>query len=502
MKIKAYSKNIDMLNEPLTSRLLLFTLPIALSSILQQLFNAADTSIVGFFGDPYALAAVGTNGEIIALIVTLSSGLSIGVNILVANKIGQIKIAPQDQLLMCRANKSNDIISIFQTSFAFAFIFGVAFAILGQAVTLPLLKLIQTPANIMSAAQIYLRIYLLGYPFLLLYDFGAAILRAQGNSRFPFFALVISGITNVLLNLLFVIVFRLGVAGVAIATDISTMVSAGIVLYYIVNYTFPRHNPECYSIDTSLNFEHTDVKNNKEFFKSSISGLNPRTRNLTLFLSNIHPKYIRKILSIGIPAALQGAVFCFANIFVQASVNSFGAFAISGSTIAMNFEYFAYYGITAFGQTATTFASQNYSAGKIARCKKILMLCLIFSTLTSIVMIAPIIIFRGFFCGLFTTEQLVMENAVVRIMCILLFEPICCFYEIPAGVLRGCGHSVLPAASTIIGTCAFRIVWICTVFSMHTSLSVLYAAFPLSWCFTIILIWICFVISKPFSRLI
>lgn len=209
MKIKAKSKNIDMLNGPLTSRLLLFTLPIALSSILQQLFNAADTSVVGFFGDPYALAAVGTNGEIIALIVTLSSGLSIGINILVANKIGQKKL--------------NNIISIVQTSVVFAFIFGVAFAILGQAVTLPLLKLIQTPANIMSAAQIYLRIYLLGYPFLLLYDFGAAILRAQGNSRFPFFALVISGISNVLLNLLFVIVFRLGVAGVAIATDISTM---------------------------------------------------------------------------------------------------------------------------------------------------------------------------------------------------------------------------------------------------------------------------------------
>ncbi len=470
MKIKANSKNIDMLNGPLTSRLLLFTLPIALSSILQQLFNAADTSIVGFFGDPYALAAVGTNGEIIALIVTLSSGLSIGVNILVANKIGQIKIAPQDQLLMCRANKSNDIISIVQTSVAFAFVFGVAFAILGQAVTLPLLKLIQTPANIMSAAQIYLRIYLLGYPFLLLYDFGAAILRAQGNSRFPFFALVISGISNVLLNLLFVIVFRLGVAGVAIATDISTMISADIVLYYIFKNLFPNHHPQY--------------------------------RNLTLFLSNIQPKYIKKILFIGIPAALQGSVFCFANIFVQASVNSFGAFAISGSTIAMNFEYFAYYGITAFGQTATTFASQNYSAGKIARCMKILMICLIFSILTSIVMIAPIIIFRDFFCGLFTTEQLVMENAILRIMCILLFEPICCFYEIPAGVLRGCGHSVLPAASTIIGTCVFRIVWICTIFNIHTSLSVLYVAFPLSWCFTIILMWICFVISKPFSRLI
>ncbi|WP_455719071.1 MATE family efflux transporter [Agathobacter sp.] len=464
MTIKAKNKNIDMLTCPLTSKLLLFTLPIALSSILQQLFNAADTSIVGFFGDPYALAAVGTNGEIIALIVTLSSGLSIGVNILVANKIGQ--------------NKLNDLSSIVQTSVVFAFIFGVAFAILGQAVTLPLLKLIQTPANIMSAAQIYFRIYLIGYPFLLLYDFGAAILRAQGNSRFPFFALVISGISNVILNLLFVIVFRLGVAGVAIATDISTMLSAGFVLYYIVNCSFPRHNSECYSTDTSLKEEHVLGKN------------------------SIQLKYIRKILSIGIPAALQGAVFCFANIFVQASVNSFGAFAISGSTIAMNFEYFAYYGITAFGQTATTFASQNYSAGKTARCKKILMLCLIFSTLTSIVMIAPIIIFRDFFCGLFTTEQLVMENAVVRIMCILLFEPICCFYEIPAGVLRGCGHSVLPAASTIIGTCVFRIVWICTVFSAHPTLPVLYSAFPLSWCFTIVLIIAGFGISKPFSRLI
>ncbi len=212
---------------------------------------------------------------------------------------------------------------------------------------------------------------------------------------------------------------------------------------------------------------------------------------------NIHSNYIIEILKIGIPSALQGAVFCFANIFVQASINSFGASAIAGSSIAMNFEYFSYYVITAFGQTATTFTSQNHSAGQSKRCKKIIWICMIFSIFSSMIIIEPLIIFHNFFSGLFSAEQAVIQNSCLRIMCILFFEPLCSLYEIPAGVLRGSGHSLYPAVATIIGTCCFRIVWIYTIFRQYTQLNILYYAFPISWILTIFLIIIGFVIIKP-----
>lgn len=433
-------REMDMLHGPLLKKILQFTLPIAMSSMLQQLFNAADTSIVGYFDNANSLAAVGTNGEIIALIVSLSSGLAIGVNVLIANQIGQ--------------KKTDKIPEIIHTAVWLAVIIGIAGLVIGQCITRPLLSLIQTPDKIIGFAEIYLRIYFLGYPFLLLYDFGSAVLRARGDSRYPFIALTLAGAVNVLLNVFFVIVLHIGVAGVAIATDISTALSAGMVIWRL--------------------------------WKELVRGI------------HIQSDYVIQILKTGIPSAIQGAVFCFANIFVQASVNSFGAVTIAGSTIAMNFEYFAYYVITAFGQTATTFTSQNYAANQKKRCRRILWICLIASTLFSLIIIEPIILFRTGFSGLFSTEQEVIQNACIRIMCILFFEPICSLYEIPAGTLRGAGHSALPAVMTVIGTCAFRIAWICTVFRVHTKLEVLYSAFPISWVITIVLIAGCFAAVRPF----
>lgn len=442
-------REMDMLHGPLLKKILLFTLPIALSSMLQQLFNAADTSIVGYFDNANSLAAVGTNGEIIALIVSLSSGLAIGVNVLIANQIGQ--------------KKTDKIPEIIHTSIMLSVIIGIAGLFIGQCITRPLLSLIQTPDKIIGLAEIYLRIYFLGYPFLLLYDFGSAVLRARGDSRYPFIALTLAGVVNVLLNVFFVVILHIGVAGVAIATDISTALSAGMVVWRLRKELSGNY------------FPHDGVV-------------------------HIHYDYVMQILKTGIPSAIQGAVFCFANIFVQASVNSFGAVTIAGSTIAMNFEYFAYYVITAFGQTATTFTSQNYAGNQKKRCRRILWICLIASTLFSLVIIEPIILFRTEFSGLFSTEQEVIRNACIRIMCILFFEPICSLYEIPAGALRGAGHSALPAVMTVIGTCAFRIIWICTVFRVHTKLEVLYSAFPISWVITIVLIVGCFVVVRPLKE--
>lgn len=420
-------KSIDMLHGALAGKLILFALPIALSSMLQQLFNAADTAVVGHFADANALAAVGTNGEIVALLVTLSAGLSVGANVLIARFIGE--------------GHRDKIADVIHTAISLALLLGFIGLFSGQFLARPVLLAIRTPDSVLTLAIQYLRLYFLGYPFLLLYDFGSAILRAQGDSRRPFLALTLSGIVNVVLNLFFVIVCHLGVAGVAIATDISTGISALLVLFWI--------------------------------------------GKIKLRLSAGH---LREILVIGIPAAIQGAVFCFANIFVQASVNSFGAIATAGSTIAMNFEYFGYYMITAFGQAATTFTSQNYAACLKERCKKILWLCLLFSTLFSALITVPLTIWRTQFCSLFSTEPAVIEAACIRIMLILIFEPICSFYETPAGVLRGMGHSTLPAILTVIGTCLLRIVWIFTVFAHYKTQESLFIVFPLSWVLTILLV--------------
>lgn len=406
------TSEMDMLHGPLSRKLLLFTLPIALSSMVQQLFNAADIAVVGYFGSESALAAVGTSTEIIALIVTLSSGLSIGANILIANRIGR--------------NETENL-----------------------PAAAPLLELIQTPNSIFEEAALYPRLYMLGYPFLLLYDFGAAALRARGDSRAPFLALMLSGAANVGLNLFFVVVLHMGVAGVAIATDISAALSALLVL--------------------------------RRFKKDELF-------RLTFRKPQFSTKIAGNILKTSVPSAVHGAVFCFANIFVQASVNRFGETAIAGSTIAMNFEYFTYYIITAFSQTATTFTRQNYAAGQRDRCRRILWLCLGLSTVCSTIPIVTIVLFRDFFSSLFTQEAAVIESAAVRILCILLFEPLCNLYEIPAGVLRGSGHALYPAVSTMLGTCAFRIIWICILFRAHPTLPMLYHAFPLSWAATILLV--------------
>ncbi len=427
------SKHIDMLRGPLAGKLLLFTIPIALSSMLQQLFNAADTAVVGLFNDANALAAVGTNAEIVALIVSVSTGLAVGANLLIANEIGR--------------GETGSLSGGVHTALLLALVIGIGGCLSGQLVCRPLLSLMQTPAAILKDANLYLRIYLMGYPFLLLYDFASAVLRAQGDSRYPFIALTLSGILNVGLNILFVAAFGMGVAGVAVATVLSTVMSAVMVICRLA-----------------------------------------REMDLSFRQMHFFPAAVREILQAGIPAAIQGAVFCLANIFVQASVNTFGETAIAGSTIAMNFEYFTYYIITAFGQTATTFTGQNYAAGQIARCKRILRVSLGLSVLCSSIPIFTIVFFRDFFSGLFTSDTAVIEAASVRILCILLFEPLCNLYEIPAGCLRGRGHSLWPALATMIGTCALRIVWIFTVFRSNPTLSVLYHAFPISWVVTVLFV--------------
>ncbi len=430
-----HTKSIHMTEGPLTRNLISFAIPIALTGMMQQLFNSADTAVVGHFTNGDALAAVGINGELIALFICLSAGLAIGSNVLIARCIGE--------------KNTSGISASIHTSIALALLIGVIGMVVGLFIADPLLRLIDTPEDIFPLALLYLQLYFLGYPFLLLYDFGAAVLRSKGDSRSPFIALLLSGIVNVLLNLFLVIVFHMGVAGVAIATDIATAFSAFLVLYYL-----------------------TQEKGTFHFSWKQLS----------------LPKDLAwNILKIGIPAALQGAVFCFANIFVQAAVNRFGTTVVAGNTIAINYEYFVYYLIAAFGQTATTFTSQNYGAGNIPRCKRILKQCLLLSLISSACLTIPAGAGYQYSAALFASDPDIIAAAGVRCLIIVLWEPLCAFFEIPACTLRGLGHSTLPAIWTILGTCLLRIFWILFIFQNNHPIEWLYIIFPVSWIVTAVL---------------
>lgn len=465
---------MDMLHGPLLRKILLFTLPIALSSMLQQLFNAADTSVVGYFADANALAAVGTNGEIVAFLVTLSAGLAVGANVLVAQRIGE--------------GNASAINTILHTAIRLALSAGIICLITGQLVARPILILIRTPADVLDSAVLYLRIYLIGMPFVMLYDFGAAILRAKGDSRSPFITLAFCGFVNVILNLFLVVIVKMNVAGVALATDIANALAALWVMWRLI-----RHMTE----GGREIQENADHRTWKKLLRDSVAF--KQLKGEPSIPGSNESLILRKILMIGIPSALQGAVFCFANIFVQASVNRFGAVATAGSTIAMNFEYFVYYMITAFGQTATTFTGQNYAAGNKARCKKVFIICLAASLISSAAMTLPLVVWRETCAGLFSTDREVIAAACLRIMAILTFEPMCSLYEVAAGALRGMGHSTLPAVLTIVGTCALRIGWILTVFSATPSLPLLFMVFPLSWVVTSLLMIGALLLFKPYN---
>lgn len=442
MEITKNKHNINMLNGPLVKSIIKFALPIALSSILQQLFNSADTAIAGKFGTADALAAVGTNGEIVALAVSLSAGLAVGANVVISHFIG--------------AGQKEKISDAVRTSMVYSLIAGILLGAIGVVSAEPLLRLINTPDDILNSAVLYLRLYSIGIPFLMVYDFGSAILRSKGDSKRPLVALILSGFINVLLNLFFIIILEMSVAGVALATDISTLLSAIIIMYWLSRE------------DGELRFSFKDFKINKES--------------------------LIKINTIGIPAALQGAVFCVANIFIQSAINTFGSEAAAGSAIAMNFEYIAYYVNTSFGQAASTFTAQNFAARNVKRCKKIFIACLILGLVFAVLMCGTFVVFRHQLSALFSSSADQIKYSCERIMIILLFQPLCTLYEIPAWTMRGLGYSTTPALETMFGICLIRIVWIYTVFRHFNTLNSLFSAFPFTWIITSLIISITFIL--------
>ena len=417
MKIKQ-KNTIDMTHGTLWNKLLLFALPLAASSILQQLFNSVDTAVVGRFASSRALAAVGSNSSLIALMINLFIGISLGSNVIISRYIGQ--------------KAEEHVKGAIHTAIVVALCSGIFVLVLGQFIARPVLTLMGTPKDVL--------------PFIMLYDFSSSILRSIGDSRRPLYALIAAGIINTGLNLILVIVFHLGVSGVAIATVVSNIVSSGILFYILLHEQEP--------------------------IRVSLSGL------------SIDWGELKKILIIGVPAGLQGMVFSLANVCIQSMINSFGSNAIAGSAAALNFEFFAYFMVNAFAQTTVTFTSQNYGAGDFQRCKKVYRLCMIFSVIFCGLLSGIFVLGRDFFLRLYTTDPNVLTFAVQRLLIVTTLELLTSTYEISGGAMRGFGHSLTPALITVVGSCVLRLIWINTVCRAVHEFWVVMIIYPISWVLT------------------
>lgn len=433
MEKKKQGYQIDMIHGPLAGKILLFALPLMLSSLLQLLFNAADVVVVGRYAGKEALAAVGSNGSLINLFINLFIGLSVGSNVVIARDLG--------------AEKPESVRRSVHTSIAIALLGGVVLAVAGVALSRQMLELMDSPEDVIDLAALYLRIYFLGMPGNLAYNFGAAILRAQGDTRRPLYYLAIAGIINVVLNLFFVIALQLSVAGVAIATIISQYVSAVLVLWTLMR-------------------EEGAIR-------------------LDLKALCVDWGTVKRILRVGLPAGLQSTLFSISNVMIQKSINSFGSSVMAGSSAAANIEGFIYPCSNSFHQAALTFNSQNYGAGKRERLDRIALLCLGYGILMSFTVGNLIYRFGEPLVSLYAPgEPEVIAQAIVRLGYVAAFHFLCAFMDIMVGILRGLGHSVVPMIVSLVGSCALRLVWIATIFRAYPTPSCLYISYPISWIIT------------------
>lgn len=425
-------KKLDMLHGSMVDKILIFALPLAASSILQQLFNAVDVAVVGRFASSQAQAAVGSNGPLINLLLNLFIGISVGANVVIANYIGR--------------GEQKRIRNAVHTAMLVASISGIFLLFLGIFVARPLLTLMNTPEDVIEYAVVYLRIYFLGMPFIMIYNFGAAILRSMGDTKRPLYCLILSGVVNAALNLLLVIRFHMDAAGVGIATVAANIINAVLVLYFLL------HEQEPFRLEPGK--------------------------------LKIHKQEFFYMLRIGIPAGLQSMVFSFANVCIQSVLNGYGSDAVAGSAVALNFEYFSYFVVSAFNQATVTFTSQNYGAGQYDRCRKVYRLAMAMSVLASGALSLSFLGGRGFFISLFTDTPAVAEYAAQRMLRLMAWYFILNSYEISGSALRGLGYSMTPAVITVFGTCVLRLVWAFTVCKRFTGFGMLMNVYPLSWIVT------------------
>ena len=424
---------MDMVHGPLAGKLLLFALPLMFSSILQLLFNAADVVVVGRYAGKEALAAVGSTTSLINLLVNLFIGFSVGTNVVVARDLG--------------AGREENVRSAVHTAVSIALLSGVALTGLGVSLSRTLLVLTGSAPDVIDLAAIYLKIYFCGMPVNMLYNFGAAILRSEGDTRRPLYFLAIAGVTNVALNLLFVIVFQMSVAGVALATIISQAVSALLVLGCLVKDQGPLH--------------------------------------LDLRQLRLEKRVIVQILRVGLPAGFQSIVFSLSNVVIQSSINSFGTVTIAGSAASNNIEGFVYASMNAFHQTAMTFTSQNYGAGECKRVDRIAAMCQGYVVAVGLALGSLAVTFGHSLASIYAPgDEEVVAQAMLRLRCICLPYCLCGVMDVMVGVLRGLGHSVVPMIVSVVGACGVRLVWIATVFQMYHTPEILYLSYTVSWVIT------------------
>ena len=436
------TKEMDMLRGGLAGKLILFAIPLAFSGILQQLFNSADVAVVGRFAGSAALAAVGSCVALVGIFVNLIIGLAVGPNAALANLIGQ--------------GQRDRISRMVHTILTFGMILGVVLMGLGFLTARTVLEASGTPESVINEALLYIRIYFIGIPFMTIYNFGAAILRSYGDTKRPMYYLVLSGTVNVILNLVFVICFGLGVEGVAISTTISNMLSTALVLVHL-------HGKE------------------DEF-------------QFRFHKMHIEWKDLKRVLMIGIPAGIQGAIFSVSNVFIQSGINSFGEDAIAGSSLALNFEYFTYDIANAFAQAAVTFTSQNFGAGNLKRCRKTFWLCLLFGMGFTEILSIVFMIWDNFFVSIYTISDAVAVYGLIRMHHVCSLEGLTATYEVESAALRGMGKSLEPSIITILGTVVFRMIWMVTVFKWIPTYDMLMNVYIASWVFTGGLIFIVYVL--------
>ena len=433
---------IDMCNGPLLGKILLFSLPLMLSGILQLLFNAADMIVVGRWAGSNALAAVGSTGSLINLLVNVFIGLSVGANVLVARYYG--------------ANQEKELSDMVHTAMLTSFVCGIILIFVGFFVAPVALTAMGTPEEVLDQAVLYIRIYFAAMPAMMVYNFGSAILRAVGDTRRPLYFLSIAGVINVILNLVFVIRFSMDVAGVALATAISQVVSAILVVVCLMRSEGPYQ--------------------------------------LRLKELRIVPHKLGMMARIGLPAGLQGAIFSISNVLIQSSVNSFGATAVAGNSAAGNLEGFVYTAMNSLHQTAISFVGQNFGARKYKRIGKISILCLGIVTVVGLVMGIGLYFVSPLLLQLYATEQEVIAYGIRRLLYISCPYFLGGVMDTLVGCLRGMGRSVLPMIVSLSGACLFRVIWIYTIFAANRTMDVLYISYPISWTITSLVHLGCFLI--------
>ena len=430
---------VDMINGPLLGKIIVYAIPIVLSGILQITFNAVDLIVVGQYTGSNAMAAVGSTGSLVNLLVNLFNGLAIGANVLVAKAYG--------------ANQQKSLKEAVHTSIAISILAGIVLVFVGLIFAKPILTLMGTPDEIIEGATLYLKIYFTGMPIFMLYNFGSAVLRAVGDTRRPLYYLSAAGVINVVLNLILVRVFYLGVAGVAIATVVSQGVAVVLVIRTLVKTDGPYQ--------------------------------------LILSEVRIHKDKLLKMLRIGLPAGLQGCLFSISNVLIQSSINSFGASVVAGNTAASNIEGLVYTGMNALYQTALSFVGQNYGAGKLKRIKKISVICIGLVIIVGLGLGSLAKLFAEPLLSLYGTTGEEVSYGILRMNYICTLYFLCGIMDVLVGLLRGMGYAIMPMIVSLSGACLFRIIWIMTVFDHFKTLDSLYVSYPVSWTVTALIHTVC-----------